>query len=161
MRFVLVDRVLKIEPGAMIEARKNVAASEDVFVDHFPGWSIFPGALLVEAFEQAAQLLIGTTYGFARTASLTRLSRVGFRRFIRPGDQLTVRCERQGVADDSWTVAASAMLDGVTVASGRLEFALEDARAGTEAAARANRYRDMLRLLQAETLVPAPEVVGR
>src|SRR3990172_4603519 len=110
MRFVFVDRVLDLEPGRAIETIKSVSASEDVFTDHFPGYPILPGALIVEAFEQAAQLLIGMTHDFATVGRLTRLSRVSFRRFVRPGDQLRLRCDLRSAAP-AWVLAAQAEVD--------------------------------------------------
>src|SRR3972149_3980793 len=103
MRFVFVDRVLDLEPGRAIETIKSVSASEDVFADHFPGFPILPGALVVEAFAQGARLLIAESHGFMRGGRLVRLTRAAFRRFVRPGDQLRVRCERRG---EGWTVVA-------------------------------------------------------
>jgi 3-hydroxyacyl-[acyl-carrier-protein] dehydratase len=152
MRFVLVDRIVGLEPGRSIEVRKNVSASEDLFEDHFPGCPVFPGAMVVEVFEQAAQLLIGATYDFQRTGSLARVSRVAFRHFVVPGDQVMARCEKRSGDNERWTIAASATVDGVPVATGTLEFALEDARGDVEARGRADRFREMARLLQEHPL---------
>jgi 3-hydroxyacyl-[acyl-carrier-protein] dehydratase len=152
MRFVLVDRIVGLEPGRSIEVRKNVSASEDLFEDHFPGCPVFPGAMLVEVFEQAAQLLIGATYDFARTASLTRLARVSFRRFVLPGDQVTARCEKRSGDETAWTIAASAETDGTPVASGVMELAIEDAQGNADALARAARFREMAGVLRSHPL---------
>ena len=95
MRFVFVDRIVSAEPRRHIETLKNVSATEDVFADHFPGYPVLPGALVVEAFAQASQLLIGLSHEFAQVGRLRRLSRVAFRRQVRPGDQLAIRCERR------------------------------------------------------------------
>jgi 3-hydroxyacyl-[acyl-carrier-protein] dehydratase len=165
VRFVLVDRIVGLTPGRAIQALKNVSASEDVFDDHFPGWPIFPGAMLVEVFEQAAQLLIGVTYRFERAGRLTRISRISFRRVVRPGDQLTVQCERQqkdlpssGAALSGetapWTLLASASVDGATVATGTLEFAVDDVRARRDVLEIAGRYCEMARVLEADPVRP-------
>src|SRR5256712_10695126 len=95
MRFVFVDRIVAAEPLRRIDTLKNVSAAEDVFADHFPGYPVFPGALVVEAFAQACQLLIAMSHDFAEIGRLERLSRVAFARPIRPGDQLRIRCERR------------------------------------------------------------------
>jgi 3-hydroxyacyl-[acyl-carrier-protein] dehydratase len=161
VRFVLVDRIVGLTPGQAIQALKNVSASEDVFDEHFPGWPIFPGAMLVEVFEQAAQLLIGATYRFERAGRLTRISRVSFRRLVRPGDQLAVQCERRRNDLESsgaalpgegapWTIVASASVDGTTVATGTLEFVADDVRAGRDVLEIAERYREMARVLEAD-----------
>ncbi len=147
MRFVFVDRILSLEPGRGIVTLKNVSASEEVFDDHFPGCPVFPGALIIEAFEQATQILIGVSYSFERVGRLHRVSRTSFRRFVRPGDQLEVRCERRERADSTWTVGASAGVDGRPVATGTLEFTVE-AIASAESRDQADRLRELTRVLR-------------
>jgi len=105
MRFVFVDRVVSAEPRRSIETLKNVSAAEDVFADHFPGYPVFPGALVIEAFAQASQLLIGMSHDFTAVGRLHGLSRVAFGRLVRPGDQLAIRCERRS-AEGAWVVDA-------------------------------------------------------
>ena len=105
---------------------KNVSATDDIFDDHFPGLPILPGALLVETFEQATQLLVAVTHDFARVARLDRVSRATFRTLVRPGDQLTVTCRRREATDPRWTVAATAAVAGQAVATATLEVSVVD-----------------------------------
>src|SRR2546427_10840410 len=147
MRFVFVDRVVSAEPRHHIETLKNVSATEDVFADHFPGYPVFPGALVVEAFGQASQLLIGMSHDFAEVGRLRRLSRVAFRRQIRPGDQLWIRCERRP-GDGAWVLDASATVEGQRVATATLEYLLEATRPGADAARQARRLRARAHELQ-------------
>ncbi len=151
MRFVFVDRLVAVDPGRRIETLKNVSMTEDVFVDHFPGHPILPGALVVESFHQAAQLLIALSHEFTQVGRLTRLSRVAFRRFVRPGDQLRLRCERRP-ASEAWVLAASADVDGRRVATATLEYELAPVRAGTATAAQADRLSALARELQQSPL---------
>jgi len=159
MRFVFVDRIVALDVGRSIETLKNVSATEDIFTDHFPGHPVFPGALIVESFEQAAQLLVAQTYGFARLGRLERLSRVAFRHFVRPGDQVSILCQRRDRDETEWTVAATARVGGRTVATGVLVFAIEDAAASAEGAERSTRLREMLGSLR-DQLFEAPGVAG-
>lgn len=161
MRFCLVDRLVALEAGQAIEVLKNVSASEDVFDDHFPGFAVLPGALIVEVWAQAAQLLIAATHGSARVGRLERLARVSFRHFVRPGDQLRARCERRPGRDARWTLAASADVDGRRVAAGVLELALEDVVDGAERGEHAARVEAMLRTLRAPTPALAPTTVAQ
>ena len=147
MRFVFVDRLVSAAPPRHIETLKNVSATEDVFADHFPGYPVFPGALVVEAFGQASQLLIGMSHDFAEVGRLRRLSRVAFRRQIRPGDQLWIRCERRP-GDGAWVLDASATVEGQRVATATLEYLLESTRPGTDAARQAERLRALAHELQ-------------
>jgi 3-hydroxyacyl-[acyl-carrier-protein] dehydratase len=127
VRFLFVDRIIVLDPGRTIETLKNVSATEDVFADHFPGHPILPGALLVESFEQASQVLIGVSHDFARVGRLRGVQRGVFRHFVRPGDQLRVRCVRTAGDDEEWTVSATAEVDGRRVASALLDFAIVSA----------------------------------
>src|SRR5437868_6439462 len=57
--FLLVDRVVELDPGKRLVAIKNVTANEPFFIGHFPGAPVMPGVLIVEAMAQAAGLLVG------------------------------------------------------------------------------------------------------
>ena len=63
--FLMVDRVLELEPGKRIKALKNVTGSEIQFLGHFPDFAVMPGTLIVEAFGQSASLLFSHTTGRA------------------------------------------------------------------------------------------------
>lgn len=90
--FLLVDRVLEIEPGERIRGYKNVTVNEEFFNGHFPGHPIMPGVLIIEAMAQLSGVLAfetkkrrpadGYTYYLAGT------DRTRFRRPVTPGDQL-------------------------------------------------------------------------
>ena len=148
MRFVLVDRILGLEPGRAIEVVKNVSATEDVFDDHFPGCPIFPGSLIVGIFEQSVELLIGTTHASATVARLERVSRAAFRHFVRPGDQLHIRCERVGGDTTRWSVRASARVGETIVADATLDFRLEAATTSADHAERSARIQALARELR-------------
>ncbi len=147
MRFLFVDRIVTLDPGRTIEILKNVSATEDVFDDHFPGYPILPGALVVETFEQASQLLIGLTHDFARVGRLRGVHRAAFRHFVRPGDQVRVRCARSAGDEMQWTLSTSAEVDGRRVASATLDFAIVPAV--DEHKAHAERLREVVRVLRA------------
>jgi len=154
VRFILVDRILAVEAGRSIEVLKNVTSTEDVFLDHFPGWPIFPGALVIEVFEQSVQLLIGITSAFGHVGRLERLVRASFRRVVRPGDQLRVRCERREGAggESAWRIAATAEVDGRPVASALLQYTLADVEPGTETARQAERVSELVRVMRQDPL---------
>ena len=163
MRFLFVDRLLAVEPGVAIEILKNVTTTEDVFEDHFPGHPILPGALIVETFEQASQLLVALSHDFSRVGRLGAVRRAAFRHFVRPGDQLRVRCALAGSSDPTrgtisgpaqlhWTIAASAEVEGRRVASATLELALVPAEGADKG--HAERLREVVRVLRAAPIEP-------
>jgi 3-hydroxyacyl-[acyl-carrier-protein] dehydratase len=91
--FLLVDRVLELQPGKHIVAIKNVTYNEPFFPGHFPGNPVMPGVLLLEAMAQAAAILVCNTLAVKPQDFLTYfagIDRARFRRPVVPGDQLTL-----------------------------------------------------------------------
>jgi 3-hydroxyacyl-[acyl-carrier-protein] dehydratase len=94
--FLLVDRVVAVEPGVRIEAYKNVTANEAFFQGHFPDHPVMPGVLQLEALAQSAALLTYYTTPDAfdgKIAYLTGMDNVKFRKLVQPGDRLTLVAE--------------------------------------------------------------------
>lgn len=95
--FLLVDRVLEIEPNVRIRALKNVTFNEPFFAGHFPGRPVMPGVLMLEAMAQTAALLTFSSQG--KDASDGRLyyfvgiDGARFKRPVEPGDQLILDVE--------------------------------------------------------------------
>mgnify|MGYP000600678963 CR=1 FL=1 len=55
--FLLVDRVVEVEPGQRLLGYKNVTINEPFFQGHFPEKPVMPGVLIIEALAQATGLL--------------------------------------------------------------------------------------------------------
>ena len=92
--FLLVDRVLEIEPGKRIRALKNVTINEPFFTGHFPHRPVMPGVLMLEALAQAAALLAFDTLGQTPDDNtvyyFAGIDGARFKRPVEPGDQLTL-----------------------------------------------------------------------
>ena len=90
--FLLVDRVLQIEPGHSIKALKNVSINEPYFNGHFPHRPVLPGVLILEALAQAAALLAFDTMGIVPDQDsvyyFAGIDGARFKRPVEPGDQL-------------------------------------------------------------------------
>ena len=87
--FLLVDRVIELDPGKTIKALKNVTMNEPFFLGHFPDFPVMPGVLIIEALAQTAALLTFSeehdpedVYYFAG------IDGARFKRIVLPGDQL-------------------------------------------------------------------------
>ncbi|MBC8119193.1 MAG: 3-hydroxyacyl-ACP dehydratase FabZ [Burkholderiaceae bacterium] len=95
--FVMVDRVLQLEPGVRIVALKNVTINEPYFVGHFPGIPVMPGVMIIEALAQAAALLTYKTLKLAQGDGtlfyFAGIDGARFKRPVTPGDQLTLEVE--------------------------------------------------------------------
>jgi 3-hydroxyacyl-[acyl-carrier-protein] dehydratase len=90
--FLLIDRVLEMEPRKRIVAIKNVTFNEPHFQGHFPGYPIMPGVLMVEAIAQAggALLLAEIPDRDSKLMVFTSIENARFRRPVTPGDQLRI-----------------------------------------------------------------------
>ena len=89
--FLLIDRVVDIEPGSSLSAVKNVSINEPFFQGHFPNQPIMPGVLILEAMAQATGLLAFSDMGEAHKSKLYMLVGIDKSRFrgqVVPGDQL-------------------------------------------------------------------------
>lgn len=90
--FLLVDRVLEVEPMKRIRALKNVTMNEPFFQGHFPARPVMPGVLMLEALAQAAALLASVSLDTSNREHMlyyfTAIDNARFRRPVEPGDQL-------------------------------------------------------------------------
>ncbi|SDB07283.1 3-hydroxyacyl-ACP dehydratase FabZ family protein [Belnapia rosea] len=87
--FQMIDRVLSADAES-IAAEAVVPEASPVFEGHFPGHPLVPGVLLVETMAQASGYLLLARLGFARMAFLTGSRETKLRRFVRPGETLSV-----------------------------------------------------------------------
>ncbi len=96
--FLLVDRVLELEPNVRIVALKNVTINEPFFEGHFPHYPVMPGVLIVEAMAQAAALLSFKSMGVKRDDNtvvyLVGVDGARFKRPVVPGDTLILEAEK-------------------------------------------------------------------
>jgi 3-hydroxyacyl-[acyl-carrier-protein] dehydratase len=123
--FLLVDRVVEMEPGKRIVAIKNVTANEWFFQGHFPGFQIMPGVLIVEALAQTgAVLLLSDDVAKGQIPLFAGIEKCRFRQQVTPGDTLTLELEvisRRGPVGKG---KAKATVNGKVAAECELTFAL-------------------------------------
>ncbi len=125
MRFLFVDKILELEKGKRAIMVKNVSNSEDYFTHHFPDFPVMPGALMLEAADQAAGLLISYSINFEGLAALKRVSNAKFRGILRPGDQLVMEIILDDLNEKSAAVTAKLRLEDKRVATMKLFFSIK------------------------------------
>ena len=121
--FLLVDRVLEIEPGKSLSAIKNVTINEPFFQGHFPNQPVMPGVLILEAMAQATGLLAFSDMGEAHKTKLYMLvgiDKARFRGQVLPGDQLLLDISLKRNMRGIGMYQCQALVDGEVVAAAEM-----------------------------------------
>ncbi|MDQ2798726.1 MAG: 3-hydroxyacyl-ACP dehydratase FabZ [Armatimonadota bacterium] len=123
--FLLVDRILELEPGKRAVGIKNVTANEPFFQGHFPQRAVMPGVLIIEAMAQVGGVMIlSVAEHRGKLAYLGTVDGVKFRRPIVPGDTLVMETELLRIRSNMGKVRCTARVDGQEVAGAEIMFAL-------------------------------------
>jgi 3-hydroxyacyl-[acyl-carrier-protein] dehydratase len=126
--FLLVDRVVEVEPGQRLLGYKNVTINEPFFQGHFPEKPVMPGVLIIEALAQATGLLAMESEDVAGKAIyyLVGVDKARFKRPVVPGDQLMLEVEvlkqRRGI----WTFSGKGTVDSQVCASAEIMCTARD-----------------------------------
>jgi 3-hydroxyacyl-[acyl-carrier-protein] dehydratase len=126
--FLMVDRILEIEPGKSITGIKNVTINEPFFTGHFPEHPVMPGVLIIEAMAQVACILAYKS-DEALSDKLTYfvgIDNARFRKPVMPGDQLRFEIEITGCKRGIWSFASKALVDGKLVTDAELKITFAD-----------------------------------
>ena len=122
--FLLVDRVLALEPNKNIVALKNVTINEPFFPGHYPHHPVMPGGLIIEAMAQVAALLsFRSMESKPDEKSVYYFAGIDGARFKRPvtaGDQLIFKVELTRSMRGVFKFKAVAEVDGQLAAEAEL-----------------------------------------
>ena len=129
--FVLVDRIVEIDPEHKIVGIKNVSINENFFQGHFPNRPVMPGVLICEALAQVGAIFAHNARGGwdgDKIFVLTGLDKVRFKRPVEPGDQLRLELTVLKRRGSFWRMLGVATVDGKLVAEAEIsamEVAME------------------------------------
>lgn len=122
--FLMVDRIIEMEPGVRCVGIKNVSINEPFFQGHFPGHPVMPGVLIIEALAQVAGIMAYMASDEETRAKVTyfmAIDNARFRKPVSPGDQLrlevTATMNRRGI----WGVAGKAFVGEALVTEADLK----------------------------------------
>ena len=123
--FLLVDRILTLEPGKRAVGLKNVTANEPFFQGHFPQRSIMPGVLIIEIMAQVGGVMILSLEEHqGKLAYIGTVDNAKFRRPVVPGDTLEVEVELLRLRGNAGKVKCVARVGGEEAAEAEIMFAL-------------------------------------
>jgi 3-hydroxyacyl-[acyl-carrier-protein] dehydratase len=123
--FLLVDRIVDLQEGVSAVGIKAVTANEPFFQGHFPGFSVMPGVLIVEALAQVgAVVLLRMPENQGKVALFAGIDGFRFRRQVTPGDTLRLEVQLTKMRGPVGKGAARATVEGKVVAEGELMFAV-------------------------------------
>lgn len=121
MRFTLIDKITQLQPGESLSAVKTLSLAEEYLQDHFPGFPIMPGVLMVEAMVQTSAWLMRVSEEFQySTVLLKEAKAVKFNNFVSPGKTLELRSDVHKKDEGIWTFKASGTVDGISAVTARL-----------------------------------------
>ncbi len=121
MRFSLVDRIVALDKSQSISTVKNLSLAEEYLQDHFPGFAVMPGVMMVESLVQSGAWLMRVTNDFAHSTILLKQTRaVKFNNFVTPGKQLCVTVKTHKWGDEECTFKCEGTVDGNSAVSARI-----------------------------------------
>lgn len=120
MRFVLIDRITELQRGQSLVAVKNLSLAEEYLADHFPGFPVMPGVLMLEALTQAGAWLIRDLEDFAHSVIVLKAAKtIKYGSFVEPGRQLQLRVDLMAHGDSETTFKGAGIIDGQEMVKGR------------------------------------------
>ena len=120
MRFILIDKVVSLEPGKEIKAVKNVSLAEEYLADHFPAFPVLPGVLLLEGLIESASWLVREAENFAHSMILLEEARnVKYKSFLTPGAQIEYTVQAKTIEENVSSFTGFGLSNGERIVEAR------------------------------------------
>ncbi len=117
--FLLIDKVVDIQPGESATGIKNVSVNEPFFEGHFPGHPIMPGVLIVEAMAQTAAIVVIEALEDTASDKLVYFMSIDsarFRKPVLPGHTLKLEVVKEHGRGKVWRFKGTAKSEGTVMA---------------------------------------------
>lgn len=123
MRWIWIDRFIEFQSGSHARAVKNVSLAEEHLHDHYPGFPVMPGSLVIEGMAQTGGILLGESSQFRHIVIMAKIPRVTFHSWARPGDTLVYSAKLLDMREDGGIVQCNASVGDRLVADAEIVFA--------------------------------------
>jgi beta-hydroxyacyl-ACP dehydratase FabZ len=112
--FLLVDKIIELEPRVRIVGVKQVTANEQFFAGHFPGTPVMPGVLQIEALAQVGAILALREFENheEKIPFFSGIENARFRRPVVPGDTLILEVTALRIGSKVQKMRGVATVDG-------------------------------------------------
>ena len=128
--FLLIDRIIALDPGKIVHAIKNVTINEPFFQGHFPGQPIFPGVLILEAMAQAGGFLVLNSIDNPESKLMyfTGINKSRFKKTVIPGDQMYFEVTLDKFRLGTCKISGTAKVNDIIVAEAEMMASVVDRR---------------------------------
>lgn len=122
MRWFWIDKFVEFESGKSAKAVKNVSLAEEHLHDHFPGFAIMPGSLMIEGMAQTGGILLGEMNQFEHIVILAKVPNVTFHSWATPGDSIIYHATLLQASEEGGSVEVTAKVGDRLVAEAEIMF---------------------------------------
>ncbi|HWR58467.1 MAG TPA: 3-hydroxyacyl-ACP dehydratase FabZ [Thermodesulfovibrionales bacterium] len=134
--FIMIDRIIEMEPGEKAVSIKNVSGNDIFFLGHFPDKAVFPGAAIIEAMAQTAIVLFAASSPHSKGEQDSSKEKKPLYYFgsvkarflnpVVPGDQIKITVINVKSLATGAYVSAEAFVEDKKISEAELVFSVKD-----------------------------------